>query len=118
NATNVAVTPRVSLHQVQIFTCGSRHKAIENRFPADDSIVGVEVAPGAKKNEQLLAVPIPEAENLTIKSIHISVKYFVEVALAIPHSPDLHVNLPVVITSKDFFAEEEQSKRNRQSEMV
>lgn len=111
NETNASVTPMVSLHQVQIYTCGERHKAVENRFPPE-AIKGTEIAANVKKNQQLITVPIPEEENLTIKSAMISVKYFVEVALDIPHSVDLRVNLPVVLTSKAFI-EQEQSKKSR-----
>ena len=114
NKLNVKVTPRVSLHQVQIFSCGQRHKSIENRFPAE-TIKGADIEPHTK-SEQLLDLQVPEEENLSIKSPIISVKYFIEVTLDIPHSLDLHVNLSVVITSKRVI-ERFHSKKS-QPEMI
>src|SRR5699024_6322320 len=42
NKTNTKVTPRISLHQVQIYMCGSRHKTIET-IMSEDPVVGEEI---------------------------------------------------------------------------
>ena len=79
NKTGTKVIPRVSLHQVQIFMCGARHKTIETTM-SEEPIVGKEVQ--AHTNvEELLDVKIPSDESLTIKSSVITVKYFVHVTL-------------------------------------
>src|SRR5699024_1957942 len=72
NRTSTKVTPRVSLHQVQIFMCGSRHKTIETAL-SEDPIVGKEVEAHTNA-EELLEVTIPPNESLTIKSSVITVK--------------------------------------------
>ena len=101
NKTNAKLMPRVSLHQIQIYMCGARHKTIETTM-SNEPICGTEIAPHTEVNE-LLTVPIPVDESLTIKSSVITVKYFVHVTLDIPHSFDLHINLPVVLTSKKLI---------------
>lgn len=98
---SAVVTPRVSLHQVQIFMCGSRHKTIETTM-GDEATIGKPVEPGTEV-EEVLSLAVPGDESLTIKSSVISVKYFVHVTLDIPKSIDLHVNLPVVLTSRDVI---------------
>lgn len=110
NKTNTTVVPRVQLNQVQIFMCGVRHKTIETAISnLGDSqqcghnqqsaiVSGAEIAPHSSV-EELLDVKVPWDESLTIKSSVITVKYFVHVTLDIPHSFDLHVNLPIVVTS-------------------
>src|SRR5699024_8598323 len=93
NKTSAKVTPRILLHQVQIFMCDSRHKTIETTMP-DEPIVGKEIEPHSY-TEEMIDVKIPSDESLTIKSTVITVKYYVHVTLDIPHSFDLHINLPV-----------------------
>lgn len=97
NKTSAKLVPRVSLHQTQIYMCGSRHKTIETTL-SNDPILGSEIQPQAEAVE-VLHVKVPSDESLTIKSSVITVKYFVHVTLDIPHSFDLHINLPVVLTS-------------------
>lgn len=80
NASNAAVKPRISLHQVQIYMCGSRHKTIETTL-SDDPVTGTEVGAHAKADE-VLHVKVPADESLTIKSSVITVKYFVHVVSA------------------------------------
>lgn len=104
NKTGVAVKPRISLHQVQIFMCDSRHKTVETTFPEDDPVLGTEVEPHSEAVE-VLHLKVPADESLTIKSSVITVKYFVHVTLDIPHSLDLHINLPVVLTSAAVLQE-------------
>ena len=97
NKTSAKLIPRVSLHQTQIYMCGSRHKTIETTL-SNDPINGTEIEPHSEAVE-VLHVKVPSDESLTIKSSVITVKYFVHVTLDIPHSFDLHINLPVVLTS-------------------
>lgn len=115
NASNAAVKPRISLHQVQIYMCGSRHKTIETTL-SDDPVTGTEVGAHAKADE-VLHVKVPADESLTIKSSVITVKYFVHVTLDIPHSVDLHINLPVVLTSSAVL-EELRNKDGRLAEVT
>jgi len=98
NGTTARLIPRVSLHQVQIYMCGHRHKTIESVM-SQEPITGAEIEPH-NQSEERLKVAIPTNEALSIKSSVITVKYFVHVTLDIPHSFDLHVNLPVVLTAK------------------
>jgi len=114
NKTNTKVTPRISLHQVQIFMCDSRHKTIETTM-TEAPIIGAEVAAHSYEDE-LLDVTIPSAESLTIKSSVITVKYFVHVTLDVPHAFDLHVNLPVVVTSRKVI--QEAAKRKNEPELI
>lgn len=97
---SAVVTPRVTLHQVQIFMCGSRHKTIETTI--GEATLGTAVQPGGDV-EELLSLVVPADESLTIKSSVISVKYFVHCTLDIPLSIDLHTNLSVIITSRDVI---------------
>ncbi|KAJ6223306.1 hypothetical protein RDWZM_001851 [Blomia tropicalis] len=97
NHTSAKLVPRISLHQTQIYMCGARHKTIETTLN-NDPTVGTEINPNSDADE-ILHVHVPSDESLTIKSSVITVKYFVHVTLDIPHSFDLHINLPVVITS-------------------
>jgi len=98
NKTNAKVKPRMSLHQVQIYMCGMRHKTLESSNP-DGVVEGTEIA-AHSQGDEVLDVTIPPNEALSIKSSVITVKYFIRVDLDIPHSFDLHLNLPIVLTSK------------------
>src|SRR5699024_4752950 len=98
NKTTAKVTPRISLHQVQIYMCGSRHKTIDTTM-SEEPIVSKEIEPHTSV-EELLKWKINSKDPLSIKSSIITVKYYVHVTLAIPHSFDLHINLPVVVTSR------------------
>lgn len=103
NDSSALVEPRLQLHQVQIFSCTktNRHKSVETRL--EPVVTGSQVAAHSLGVEEVLSLTVPTDENLTIKTPQISVKYFLEVELTIPHSPDLRLNLPVVITSKEFL---------------
>ena len=116
NKTSTKVTPRISLHQVQIYMCGSRHKTIETTM-SEQPIIGKQVEPHTKV-EDLLDVKIPSDESLTIKSSVITVKYFVEVTLDIPHSFDLHLNLPIVVTSRKVIDELHEKRKDPDFEML
>lgn len=97
NKCSAKLVPRISLYQVQIYMCGARHKTIETTLNKEP-VVGAEVQPHSNVDE-VLSIKIPSDESLTIKSQVITVKYFVHITLDIPHSFDLHINLPVVLTS-------------------
>ena len=97
NKSSIEATPRATLYQTQIYMCGERHKAVE--IPLTDTIIGKKADKNKASTETLL-IPTPKEISLTIKSALISVKYFVHVTLDIPHSFDINVNVPVVITSR------------------
>jgi len=101
NKTNTNVTPQVSLHQVQVYMCGLRHKTIESTNP-HEPVIGAQIGPHSK-GEEVLDITIPSNESLSIKSSAITVKYFVRVTLDIPHSFDLYINLPVVLTAQKII---------------
>lgn len=103
NDSSALVEPKLVLHQVQVFSCcrTNRHKSVETRL--EPVVTGKQVAAHSLGVEEVLSLTVPTDENLTIKTPQISVKYFVEIELAIPHSPDLRLNLPIVITSKEFL---------------
>lgn len=103
NKTSTKITPRISLHQTQIYMCGARHKTIETTLN-NDPIQGTEIESHSEAVE-VLNIKIPSDESLTIKSSVITVKYFIHVTLDIPHSFDLHINLPIVITSARVIEE-------------
>ena len=54
--------------------------------------------------EQLL-LTIPEQCPLTIKNELMVVKYFVHVTLDIPMELDLHINIPVIVTTRRALEE-------------
>lgn len=99
NQTNTGVTPRIALNQVQIYQCGIKLKVQDNSVDNANPVIGTAVGPGTQ-TEELLSVTISPNEALSIKSQLITVKYFVHVTLDIPHSVDLHLKLPVVVTSQ------------------
>jgi len=93
----VSVTPRATFYQTQIFMSGETHKTIETSLtePITGSIVNPE-----HKEEEIISIIIPEDVPLSMKTHIITVKYFVHVTLDIPHTVDLHINLPIVITNE------------------
>jgi hypothetical protein len=97
NMTSVGVIPRATLYQTQIFMSGERHKTVENLLT--EAVIGTAVEAGANASETIFVLT-PEDISLSIKSSIITIKYFIHVTLDIPHSIDLHINLPVVITNK------------------
>ena len=102
NESTVEVTPRATLHQTQVYMCGERHKARE--VVVTEAIVGKTVYKKTNFTETIF-IPLPEDLSLSIKSGIISVKYFIHVTLDIPHSLDLHVNLPIIIVSKSALTQ-------------
>jgi len=101
NQTNIHVTPRVSLHQVQTYTSDTHQKTVEADL-SKEPVVGAEIAAHTKV-EGFISIKLPDNELLSIKTDLIKVKYFLRVTLDIPQSPDLHINLPVVLISKKVF---------------
>jgi hypothetical protein len=97
NMCSAGVIPRASLYQTQIFMSGERHKTVENSLT--DAVIGTVVEAGATASETIF-VSTPRDISLSIKSSIITIKYFIHVTLDIPHSIDLHINLPVVITNE------------------
>ena len=102
NESTVEVTPRATLYQTQVYMCGERHKARE--VVITEAIVGKTVHNKTNFTETLL-IPLPENLSLSIKSGIISVKYFIDVSLYIPHAFDLHVNVPIVIVNRSALTQ-------------
>ena len=88
--------PRVTLFQKQIYLFAERHKAcqVEKSLP----IVG-ECVTKESNSYQKLTLTIPTDVDLSIITELIVVKYFIHVTLDIPHALDIHVDLPIVVTT-------------------
>lgn len=98
NCSSANVKPRATFYQTQIYMTGERHKTVENSLT--EAIEGDEVAAHTLVDGGTLTVPIPVNIPLSIKSELITLKYFLHVTLDIPLATDIHVNLPVIITSR------------------
>lgn len=79
----------------------SRHHSIEQHFEA---VKGKEVVRSKPGLDQLF-LEIPSTCPLTIKNELIVFKYFIHVTLDIPLELDLHINLPIIITTKRALEE-------------
>jgi len=124
NHDNAHIIPRVNLQQVQITACDtyiwekvdlikqlliepltwdeyqkSVKVALSKKF-----VIGAEVATTLTKVKDLIGVILPIGELLSIKNDLITVKYFLCLALDIPHSSDLGINLPIVLTPTKVLA--------------
>ena len=97
NDSSVETTPRATLYQMRIFLFGERHTGSQQAIT--EHIVGKKIDKHSRASE-ILAIPVPNDIPLSIKTDLISVKYFLHVTLDIPHAIDLHVNLPILITTK------------------
>jgi len=97
NKSTVEVTPRATLYQTLIYQCGECHKAVDRVLT--EHIIGNKMASNAN-NTDIIHVPIPKSASLSIKTDVISVKYVVHVTLDIPHAVDLHINLPIIVTTQ------------------
>ncbi|CAG2169372.1 unnamed protein product [Oppiella nova] len=93
----VAVTPRATLYQTRVYQSGECHKAVDRVLT--EHIIGKKMASNAN-NTDIIHIPIPKSASLSIKSDVISVKYVVHVTLDIPHAVDLHINLPIIVTTQ------------------
>lgn len=111
NQTNATVVPRVSLHQVQIYMCARYGHKTQELELSERPVKGTAI-PAHTLVEQSLGLPLSEHESLSFRCSLIAVKYYVRVTLDIPHSFDLHLNLPIVLTSKAVLEELEQEKNN------
>ena len=97
NESSLDVKPRVTLYQTQVYVCGERHKAVD--VALTEALVG-QVVKGSAKCRESFSLVIPDGLPLSFKSGLISVKYFAHLTLDIPYAIDLHINLPIVITTK------------------
>lgn len=96
NESRVKVRARVTLYQTRVFLSRNRHHSVEEHF---DQLEGAVVQKG-KDHMETLHVPIPEDAPLTMKTTIIVIKYFVHITLDIPREFDVHINLPVAITTQ------------------
>jgi len=103
NQTNTRVTPRVTLHQVQTYTCENHQKTVEKDL-SKEPVFGAEIAANANTGEHIFVKLPIFGKLLSIRSNLISVKYFLRVTLDIPHSVDLIINLPIVLIPKKVLA--------------
>lgn len=92
------VKPRVSFFQTQIFMTGERHKTVENSLT--EAVEGNEIMAHSIVDDGSISLPIPINIPLSIKSEFITLKYFIHLTLDIPFAIDIHINLPVIITSR------------------
>ncbi|XP_054157138.1 arrestin domain-containing protein 3-like [Oppia nitens] len=100
NKSSVDVTPRATLYQTQVYMCGERHKGLE--VPLTNPLVGTLVS-AESSNDEIIYLRMPAEASLSIKSPIITIKYFIHVTLDIPHAIDLHVNLPIIVTTGSAF---------------
>ena len=96
NESSVEATPRATLYQTKVYLFGELHKA--DTIAVTDSVVGKKVDKHSNGSE-ILNIAIPEDIPLSIKSELIAVKYSIHVTLDIPHAFDIHVNLPLIVTT-------------------
>ncbi|CAG2174518.1 unnamed protein product [Oppiella nova] len=103
NRSSLDATPRVTLYQTQVYMCGERHKAVD--VALTDALVG-QVIKGSATGMESFVLGIPQGLPLSFKSSLITVKYFAHLTLDIPYAIDLHINLPIVITTKEALNNE------------
>ena len=96
NESGSTVTPRATLYCTKVFMAKNRHHSIEQHFEA---IKGKDVVRGQPGFDQLF-LEIPSSTPLTIKNELIVFKYFIHITLDIPLELDLHINLPIIVTTK------------------
>ena len=97
NDSTADVRPRASVQQIQIFMCGERHKTVESLVT---EYVKGERVEYERHDVTIIRLRIPDTLPLSMKTSHISVKYFIHITLDIPHAVDLHLNLPIIITNQ------------------
>lgn len=98
NCSTATVKPRVTFFQTQIYMTGERHKTVESSLT--EAIEGDEIGSHTMIDDGNLTVTIPVDIPLSIKSEYITLKYFLHLTLDIPLAIDIHINLPVVITTR------------------
>jgi hypothetical protein len=96
NESTSKITPRATLYETRVFLAKNRHHSIEKHL---EPIQGNPVVKGKPGMDKLL-LAIPEQCPLTIKNELMVVKYYVHVTLDIPMELDLHINLPIIITTR------------------
>jgi len=101
NSSSANVKPRVTFYQTTIYMTGERHKTVENSLT--EAVEGDEVVSHSIVEDAVIAIQIPVNIPLSIKSELITLKYFCHVTLDIPLATDIHINLPVIVTSRAAF---------------
>lgn len=77
---------------------GERHKTVENSLT--EAVEGDEILSHTVVDNGTILVKIPLNIPLSIKSDLITLKYFLHVTLDIPLATDIHINLPLIVTSQ------------------
>jgi len=113
NDSSSTVTPRATLYCTKVFMTKNRHHSIEQHFEA---VKGKDVARGQPGLDQLF-LEIPESCPLTIKNELIVFKYFIHITLDIPMELDLHINIPIIITTKRALEETRGSPKSRHTSL-
>ncbi|XP_046913991.1 arrestin domain-containing protein 3 isoform X4 [Dermatophagoides farinae] len=98
NCSTATVKPRVTLFQTQIYMTGERHKTVESSLT--EAVEGDEIGAHTLVDDGNLTVAIPVDIPLSIKSEYITLKYFLHLTLDIPLAIDIHINLPLTITTR------------------
>jgi hypothetical protein len=96
NESGSKLIPRATIYETRVFLAKNRHHSIEKHY---DAVQGEPVVKGRPGIQQLMLL-LPEQCPLTIKNELMVVKYFVHVTLDIPLELDLHINLPIIVTTR------------------
>ena len=95
------VSSIATLYQVQCFFCQNRQHLVEHHF---EEISGSTVLKG-RDTRETIQLTIPDACIVSFKTPIIMVSYFIHLTLHITKSVDLHLNLPIIITTKKLLLE-------------
>ncbi|KAI7684867.1 Arrestin domain-containing protein 4 [Sarcoptes scabiei] len=98
NSSTATVKLRATFFQTQIYMTGERHKTVENSL--SDAVESEEIQANSIVEDGSLSLPIPINIPLSIKSEFITLKYFLHLTLDIPFAIDVHMNLPLIITTR------------------
>ena len=91
----------VTLYQVQCFLCQNRQHIVEHHF---EEIGGSTVLKG-KDMRETINLTIPDTCIVSFKTPIIMVSYFIHLSLHITKSIELHLNLPIIISTKKMQLE-------------
>jgi len=117
NNSSARLTPRLSLNQTQVYKHGNSHRSVETSFN-DEPIVGAIVEP-VSEVEEMIQIKVPDDQSLTITSAEsISVEYYIHITLEIPHAFNLHLNLPLVITSKEMLESLQAKEQSNETKLL
>ncbi|XP_054157139.1 arrestin domain-containing protein 3-like [Oppia nitens] len=100
NKSTARVTPRATLYRTEIYMTGEKHKTVETILT--DPFQGTEVEPG-ETIDSVINIPIPDDLPMSLKCPNITIKYFIHCTLDIPHTIDLHLNLPIILTNNQML---------------